>query len=419
MEDRKWTEKENPLMSDVLPDDSTEGHEKRLSRYADAKARQMEVISHILQHNADTDKPVLLKEQKALDACGSFLLFRHYYEIQKYRLLAGCTCKKHLLCALCAIRRAAKCVAVFSEKIKHVTEGQEYEMFLITLTIKNRFDLAEGYDHLTGSFKKLLQKRKNALKARPTQDTPFKHVAGAIYSYEVTIGQDDTFHPHVHMIALVPSGTFKLKEKTIKKKVVQVPVDLWAGLVQDWEEITGDSKIIDVRKIQNEDDQISALVETFKYALKFSEMDVAVQVHCYMTLRTRRMIGSMGALFGVKLPDNLNDELLPGEEKYVDLLYQYSGINFGYQLLKHSESLLEVSTLKNRYQRKAKKQTQNVSPVVKKAMETFLTDPMTKWKSKKLTSKAKKAADQYRQLGLYVSPEEIERMNSLPEVDLF
>lgn len=348
-------ETKNPLLSEILADDATEGHSKRLSRYAAAKARQLQVVDYIVHQNVISDNPVLVKEHKALNDCGGFLVFRHYYQLDKYRMLAGCTCKKHLLCALCAIRRAAKCVAVFSEKINHVTLGQEYDTLLITLTIKNGSDLAERYDHLQGSFKKLLQKRKNALKAKPTQDTLLKHVSGAIYSYEITISDDGEYHPHMHMIALVPKGVFIYQKRIIKKKAVSVAVDLWSGLVEDWQEITGDSKIVDVRKIENEEDQISALVETFKYALKFSEMDVETQVACYLVLKSRRMIGSMGALFGVKLPENLNDELLPGEEKYVDLVYQYSGLNFGYQLITHSEVKFEVKSLQQRHSRREKK----------------------------------------------------------------
>ena len=367
--ERSLTETKNPLLNEVLADDSTEGHEKRLARYAAAKARQQEVSDYILHQNCDQvtgamiENPdhAMLKVKDALNDCGSFLVYRHYYQLEKYRLLAGCTCKKHLLCALCAIRRAAKCVAVYSEKITEVTQGQEFDTVLITLTIKNGSDLAERYDHLQKSFQRLLQKRKNSLKKNPTQETPFKHVAGAIYSYEVTYSETG-YHPHIHMIALVPKGIFAIREKilpekevdgkTLKEKTIRLLPDLWAGLVSDWQELTGDSKIVDVRLIYDEEDKMSALVETFKYALKMSEMDVSVQVACYSVLRTRRMIGSMGALFGVKLPVNLNDDLLPGEEKYIDLIYQYSGVNFGYQLISHGESSFQVSTLSQRFSKK-------------------------------------------------------------------
>lgn len=363
MEDHH-AEKENPLLSEeVLADDSAEGHIKRLSRYSLAKTRQKQVADRILSRIIDPVTGETIgdpkgkdgKLHKALEECGSFLLYRHYYELHKYRLLAGCTCKKHLLCALCAIRRAAKCVSIYSEKINQVMAANEFDVIMITWTVKNGPDLAERYGHLQTSAQELLQKRRNALKKNPKTDTLFKHVAGAIYSYEVTVNPESGFHPHIHMIALVPKGMFKTKTMTIKKRQVKVLPDLWAGLVEDWKSITGDSKIVDVRLIENEGDQMYALVETFKYALKMNEMDVDTQLHCYDILAGRRMMGSMGALFGVKLPDNLNDDLLPGEEKFVDIVYQYSGSTFGYQEISRSgqgESKVDASTLGQRFKKK-------------------------------------------------------------------
>ena len=337
-ENGRELKEKDPLRSEILADDASGDHEKRLSRYSVAMARKQEVVDHILVLKEQGYKFNLDKELKALQDCGSFLIYRHYYLIDRFRLLAGCTCKKHLLCPLCAIRRAAKCVAVGFQKIEDVLQrgyetGVEYDQVLITLTIKNGDDLEERFLHLTNSFKMLLQKRRNALKKRPKTDTVFKHVLGSIYSYEVTYSEEKGYHPHVHMIALIPRGTFEFQERFDKKakKAVQVPVDLWAGLVEDWKSITGDSFIVDVRRIDNENDQLSALVECFKYALKFSDMEVADQVECYTVLKGRRMLDSMGALRGIKFPDNLHDDLIPGEEKYVDIVYRYAGVTFGYQ----------------------------------------------------------------------------------------
>jgi plasmid rolling circle replication initiator protein Rep len=351
-ENRKaWIEAEkNPLLNEVRQDhNSEEGHEKRLARYSTAKARQQKVTDYILQQNEINDKPTFLKELDALQECGSFLVFRHYYELEKYRMLAGCTCKKHLLCSLCAIRRAAKYVAVYDEKIKQVQADQAFDFLFITLTIKNGPDLSERYSHLRESFKKLLQRRKDSLMVKQKKKSLFRFVEGAIFSYEVTFNDDSReYHPHLHMIALVKKGTFDFQEKTYGEKPVNLVPELWAGLVQDWKEITGDSKIVDVRLIDDEEGKMSALVETFKYALKFGEMAPVVQLECYKVLKTRRLIGSMGELYGVSVPENLSDELLPGEEKYIDLVYQYSGIA-GYQLTTHGETSLQCSTLSQRF----------------------------------------------------------------------
>jgi hypothetical protein len=351
-------ENEKPLLvNEVLPDNSPEGaHEKKLARYASAKVRQELVSDFILQRKEAPGKKSLQKEAIALQECGSFLVFRHYYTLGMYKLVAGSTCKKHLLCALCAIRRAAKCIALYSEKISQVKGDKDFDEVMITFTIRNGEDLQERFDHLLGSMKKLLQKRNDSQKINATTHTEMMHVSGAVYSYEVTFSKEKGFHPHCHMIALVPPGRFKYSTQKIKGKSVEVPQVLKDGIVEDWKKITGDSFIVDVRKIENSEmpeqgqdiqgTRLEALVEVFKYALKMNRIDkdspaesqenIRIQVEAYEILRGRRMIGSFGSLWGVKIPSNNNDEPLQDSEiPYIDLVYQYSGANFGYQLTSH------------------------------------------------------------------------------------
>ena len=53
-------------------------------------------------------------------------------------------------------------------------------------------------------------------------------------------------------------------------------IDRREKLSQQWEAITGDSKIVDVRRLKplqrDKNDYMEAFIEVFKYALKFSEM---------------------------------------------------------------------------------------------------------------------------------------------------
>lgn len=357
------TEMENSqLMHEVLADVSSEGsQDKKLARYAAAKSRQGQVSDFILRQNKEKSNPHLMKVNESLQECGSFLVFRHYFTLDVYKLVSGVTCKKHLLCALCAIRRAAKCIAVYSEKISQVRaeEKTELEELMVTFTVKNGDDLQERFDHLLDSMKRIIHKRRNSLGKNPLTDTEMKHISGAVYSYEVTYSEDKGFHPHCHMIALVPLGAFEYTRLEVKGKSVLVPLKLWKGIVEDWKAITGDSFIIDVRKIESvemplpgegiQGTRLQALIEVFKYALKMnriskdhetdSQENVRIQVEAYQILRGRRMIGSFGSLWGVKVPENLNDQPLTDSElPYVDLVYQYSGVNFGYQLTTHSET---------------------------------------------------------------------------------
>lgn len=360
--DNRQAEIGNPLLVDeVLADLSLEGaQDRRLARYAAAKRRQGLVSEYIIHRNESAEKKTLEGELKGLQECGSFLVFRHYFTLGLYQLVQGCTCKKHLLCALCAIRRAAKCIAIYSEKISQVKAESktEFDEVMITWTIKNGDDLAERADHLWDSIKKIVQKRRSALTAKALTDTELKHVSGAVYSYEVTYSEEKGFHPHCHMIALIPKGIFQFTSMKIKGKNAEVPLVLKNGIIADWLQITGDSFVVDVRRITDSEmpghgDDISgtrleALVEVFKYALKFNQIskdsdpdsteNIRIQVEAYEILKGRRMVGSFGSLWGVKMPDNLNDMPLNDNElPFIDLVYQYSGVTFGYQLTTHGE----------------------------------------------------------------------------------
>lgn len=358
------------LVNEVLADNSPEGqHEKKLSRYASAKQRQELVSDYILQDIKETGNQKFQKEAVALCECGQALIFRDYFTLGIKKLVAGVTCKKHLLCALCAIRRAAKCIALYSDKINLVEADQDLEEVMITFTIKHKSEdsLQDSFDFLLGCMKKLLQLRRNALKKNAETYTEMKNVLGAVYAYEVTFSKENGFHPHCHMIALVPKGAYEYRRMTIKGKSVLVPQILKDGIIEDWKKITNGSYIVDVRKIekkefpeQGEDIQgsrLEALVEVFKYALKMNRLgddisspsaqedSVRLQLEAYEVLKGRRMIGSFGSLWGVKIPDNMNDEPLEDKEvPYIDLVYQYA---FGsYQLVTHGKVDTEVVSAK-------------------------------------------------------------------------
>jgi len=98
------------LHSEVLAgSDAEQEHKERLRKYAGAKKHSVAVASYIV-----ANEPLLYKEAELLAACSSWLIFRFFYLAGKYRMIGGCTCKKHLLCAMCALRRSAKTVMVYA-----------------------------------------------------------------------------------------------------------------------------------------------------------------------------------------------------------------------------------------------------------------------------------------------------------------
>ena len=380
-----WSDENAPLVEEFLPELSPEElHEKRLTRYSAAKAKQETVLFHIYNRNDEGIKSNLSKEANALRDCGSFLIFRHYYTANVFKLVAGCSCRKHLLCALCAIRRSGKLISQYKKKLESIFLNSEieFDLVMITFTIKNGKDITERFNHLFDSMRKLLHKRRNSLLKNPRTDTVMKLVSSAVYSYEITYNESTGFHPHCHMIALIPKGLIKFSETEIKGKSCFVPWDFKKSLVFDWKDITGDSFIIDVRKIEskvspepldpdlpiskweNVPELLKALIEVFKYALKMNDMDVEIQVDTYEALKGRRLIGSFGALYGVKIPKNLNDEPLDDAElPFIDLLYQYQGETYGYQVIERAQYDLEsIPARQLDFQNRLKKNQKVSSP---------------------------------------------------------
>ena len=109
-------------------------------------------------------------------------------------------------------------------------------------------------------------------------------------------------------------------------------------MIEEWKEITEDSKIIDVRPVSEErenKDRVGAFCEVFKYALKTSDMEVQDQFEAYTQLKGKRLIRSFGNLFGVKVQEDLNDDIETEleAERWVDVLFNWSEM-FGYQQTK-------------------------------------------------------------------------------------
>ncbi|NKN80508.1 hypothetical protein HF633_12100, partial [Weissella cibaria] len=94
-------------------------------------------------------------------------------------------------------------------------------------------------------------------------------------------------------------------------------------LSAEWESITGDSKIVDVRRLKPKNGEMAeAFCEVFKYALKFSELSLADNVEAFDVFHGKRLQGSFGCLWGVKVPEKMTDDLLP-DLPYLELFYRY------------------------------------------------------------------------------------------------
>ena len=93
---------------------------------------------------------------RRVKGCGDYLVFRHYFTVDRVRLHGASLCMKHLLCPLCAIRRGAKYLKAYLVKFQALQEqNPNLKAYLVTLTVKDGPDLAERFKHLYKSQREL------------------------------------------------------------------------------------------------------------------------------------------------------------------------------------------------------------------------------------------------------------------------
>jgi len=320
---------------------------KELLNYQAHKRRKTLVADLLI-----TQFPQYSKQYFKMISCGNNLHYWHFPRVDQWRLKDGMTCQQHLLCGGCARRRAIRQSFSYGEKVKLLLEqNPELTPVLITRTVKNRLSLSESWTSLNQAHRKLTVRRRNAMSASSTvrgsrtKNSPMRLIEGGAGTYEFKKGKNSgLWHPHSHEVALLAPGVpFRRHKKTIKytcpetgnKQFKDVyyfcPDAFQQELAEEWFSVTGDSFIVDVRRIDTSDSEsyIGGMLEVFSYTLKSSSLSPADQIHAYQTLcrgsRVRRLIYSYGNLRGVEVPETDRDivekELM--WETYVDRFFYY------------------------------------------------------------------------------------------------
>lgn len=288
-----------------------------ITDYASRKARAMDMAAYINALRDPKRRPDIERLYSDMRQCASYLVFHEYLSVDQLRLVKAHTCKKHLLCPFCAMRRSGKFVAKNIPKVEQAIALNRARIpAMVTFTVKNGPDLRERFNHLRKAHRRLNKARRNALQGQKW--TEWAKVAGGITAYEFTKKDEGDWHPHIHALVLL--------DDFIDQK----------ALSAEWKAITGDSYIVDVRRIKGRPesgglDIASGLLEVCKYALKFHDMTLEDTWHAYNVLRSRRLVDSFGLLRGVQLPENLLDDPLEGLP-YIERHYRYRPAKRAYDL---------------------------------------------------------------------------------------
>lgn len=276
----------------------------RLARYSTARENALQFADYL--------KTLPIPENKlaqSLRDCGNYAVFHDYFTIGEVRLAAFCTCKKHLICPLCALRRGAKALRVYIAKVEQLQEADHnLKAYLVTITVKNGSDLLERFKHLSNNLRAYHKRR-----TRTRQKGEILKAKSAVFSYEFT-NKEKGWHPHVHAIWLCHVAPDASK------------------ISQEWKDLTSDSFIVDVKTLDMSD-PAGSFCEVFKYALKFSDLQDSDRLHAYKTLKGKRLQDSFGALRGLDIEPSDTDDLLE-ELPYIKRFFHHvRGIGYVEKML--------------------------------------------------------------------------------------
>lgn len=297
-------------------------HNDRIARLATLKNRakhQENYLWSIASFDTDSDTKakqsyLATKSAHKLSECGNYLLFKNYYTVDEIKLTKMRVCNQHLLCPFCASIRASRSIQRNAPRVSEILrQNRKLKPVLLTFTVANGKDLAERQEHLMSAFRTLIKRRQDWLK-KGWGYNQFCKLQGGFYSYENTYNEKTgEWHPHLHI--------FGVLEEWIDQE----------ELSETWHEITGDSYIVDIRRVRKHKElgYGEAIAEVCKYALKFGDLSVEKTWEAYMVLKGERKVGlrlsgSFGLLRGVKMDDEATtDDDLQEDLPYLEMLYKF------------------------------------------------------------------------------------------------
>jgi hypothetical protein len=161
---------------------------------------------------------------------------------------------------------------------------------------------------------RLLHRRRN----NKRQPSIMHSVDAGVYAIELTHDVATGWHPHVHSIWLSRDQGMHDQQATFRLRA-------------EWEQITGDSFMCDIRPIVPDHDlpddidpHAGGFAEVFKYAMKPSQLGGDLVADALPVLMGRRLVGSFGWLRGVPEPENLADDLAAFEAlPYEEIMYRF------------------------------------------------------------------------------------------------
>lgn len=239
-----------------------------------------------------------------MSTCGQFLIFKEFtaeeravMEHDKRLKLAKARFCRVRHCPVCAWRRTLALLARFEKHLPdYLSQYPDYDYLVLTLTVKNpeMSALRATIQKMNDSFKKLLKR-----------DDVLRICKGFIRVVEVTQGNDNLPHPHLHNTIAVNKSYFNHKTYINSRKWVE----LWRScLGVDYDPVVHVKKAYCKRLAEQNQSAISAgerikaaIREVVKYSTKEADLikDPSFLLGLTEQVQRLRFVSTGGCLKGI------------------------------------------------------------------------------------------------------------------------
>lgn len=204
-----------------------------------------------------SDSPKDSRKAERIRNCSGYLNFGWYYNNQTGKNeihLIELHCCKVRSCVLCQWRRSLLYKARFSMNIIDIIQNNPTAKFIfLTLTVKN-CEISEIRSTLSS-----MSKAFNRL----TKSDYFKDVLGYIRNMEITRGENDTVHPHYHVLLMVKETYFNTGH--------YINQNSWALAWKHFMKLDY-VPITDIRLVRDKSKRLDVVKELFKYTVKETDI---------------------------------------------------------------------------------------------------------------------------------------------------
>lgn len=299
------------------------GLSRRVGKLSRAYLGTRAMVAHLRRTGTD---PWLAER---IEGCGHYLRFRHFYLVERWKLLEASFCNKHQVCHLCAFNRAARYGANLSKMAEAAMAADpRLKAVALTLSIPNNPDCGEGFTRLSVALRKLMESRRKGRSGSGRHKSALAACEAGFLALECTRNHDTgEWHWHCHALLLV---TDWIDQDELRA---------------EWGRCVGGPVAIPYLQAVKGDGLRSAVLEVVKYSVKFTalvpehrkpgrgELRPSDVLAIYYAGKGGRLIRTFGLFRGDQLDLPEDDCTDLAGQPFRDLLYHALG-GAGYALVR-------------------------------------------------------------------------------------